>query len=116
MFCSSLLLKEGQSTKDSDILIRAYIEEESVNIQEEEIPSVILEEGNENELEGESSFVKSPSAESSSTNLFKPSTSQFITFPTISLPTHEGALDEDIISFINQIPGYGTYSFVCFRL
>lgn len=109
-FCTSLITPNGKATKEdlqkSDVLIRAFIEDEDDEEFEIE-PSFLFDDDKklDSDIEIEIEEVVPPSRKS-----------QFITFPSISVPTSslsQDVLDEDIASFINQIPGYGTYSIVC---
>lgn len=108
VFCTSLIIPSEKPTKEelqqSDVLIRAFIEDYEKNEEVDIHPSVFIEEEEKDkEIEIEIEMEEG--------ELVKKS--RFLTFPSFPTPSSSDGLDEDIVSFINQIPGYGTYSTVC---
>ena len=111
VFCTSLVVPSEKPTKkellQSDVLIRAFIEDNENNEEVDIHPSVLIEDQETDkdvEIEIEMEEIEEPVKKT-----------QFITFPSFPTPSSSNVLDEDILSFINQIPGYGTYSIVCLK-
>lgn len=111
VFCSSLLIPSDKPSKEellkSDVLIRAYFEERENSEESDTLPVELFNDGevnNDEEIDIEIEEIE---------EIEKNKKTQFITFPSISAPSSTDTLDEDIVSFINQIPGYGTFSIVC---
>ena len=86
----------------SDVLLRCFLQDNT----EEEIESISDED--KQILGFDDNQISSSSISNDSTH-----SSQFMTFPSLSLYTSESLLDEDWNSFINQIPAYGSFSIVC---
>ena len=112
VFCSSIILPEGNVTKEkmlqSDVLLRCFLQDNT----EEEIESISDEDKQILGFDDNQTSSSSISNDSTYSSKSIPK-SQFMTVPSLSFYTSESLLDEDWNSFINQIPAYGSFSIVC---